>query len=75
VVVEPVDPAQGGGFDVFDRAPGAAAADEFGLEQPITDSARALSSASPTAPTESSIPAAARRSVKAIDVYCDPLSW
>jgi hypothetical protein len=33
VLVEPVDPGQGGGFDVFDGAPGAAAADQFGLEQ------------------------------------------
>jgi hypothetical protein len=33
VLVEPVDPDQGGGFDVFDGAPGAAAADQFGLEQ------------------------------------------
>ena len=33
VPVEPVDPGKGGRFDVFDGAPGAAAADEFGLEQ------------------------------------------
>ena len=33
VSVEPVDPVQCCCFDVFDGAPGAAPADEFGLEQ------------------------------------------
>src|SRR5690348_2091187 len=37
------------------------------LNRPITDSANALSSASPTLPTEASIPAAGRRSVNAIE--------
>jgi len=31
--VEPADPAEGGGSDVLDGAPGAAAADQIGLEQ------------------------------------------
>jgi len=39
------------------------------LNSPITDSARALSNASPTEPTDGSIPASARRSVNAIEVY------
>jgi transposase InsO family protein len=37
--------------------------------KPITDSARALSEASPTVPTEPLTPAAASRSVNAIEVY------
>ena len=39
------------------------------LNNPIIDSASALSSASPTLPTDASTPAAARRSVNAIEVY------
>ena len=35
VVVEPVDPFEGGPFEVFEAAPGSAVADEFGLVEPI----------------------------------------
>jgi hypothetical protein len=34
VVVEPVDVAQGGEFDLLEGAPGSVPADQFGLEQP-----------------------------------------
>ena len=44
------------------------------LYKPITVSARALSYASPTLPTEGWAPAAASLSVNAIDVYCEPAS-
>jgi hypothetical protein len=33
-VVEPVDPLEGGPLDGLERAPGPAASDHFGLEQP-----------------------------------------
>ena len=69
VPVEPVDPVQCCCFDVFDGAPGPRRRMSSVLNRPITDSANALSSASPTVPTEASIPASARRSVNAIDVY------
>jgi len=68
-VVEPVDVLQSGDLDLLDRPPGPAGLDQFGLEQPITDSASALSNASPTDPIDESIPASARRSVNAIEVY------
>src|SRR5262245_21387134 len=40
------------------------------LYRPIVDSAKALSYASPTDPTDASTPAAMSRSVNAIEVYC-----
>jgi hypothetical protein len=42
-VVEPVDVVEGGQFNLVRGAPGPAGLDQLGLEQPITDSARALS--------------------------------
>lgn len=42
-VVEPVDVLQGGDLDLLDGVPRPARLDQFGLEQPITLSARALS--------------------------------
>jgi hypothetical protein len=44
------------------------------LNNPITDSANALSYESPTLPTEGSMPASANRSVYRIDRYCPPRS-
>lgn len=40
----------------------------------MADSMRALSSASPTLPTEPLMPASRRASVNASDVYCEPAS-
>jgi hypothetical protein len=40
---EPVDPGEGGEFDVVDAAPWSAPADELGLVEPIVLSASALS--------------------------------
>ena len=69
-VVVPVDPLQRGQLDVVEPLPGPAPADELGLEQPDVVSARALSSASPTVPTLGAAPAAANRSVNAMEAYC-----
>jgi len=41
--VEPFDPAKGGEFDVVDVAPRALPADQLGLVEAFTDSARLLS--------------------------------
>lgn len=68
-VVEPVDVFQGGDLDVLRGPSGPAGLDQLGLNRPITDSASALSYASPTVPTEGWTPAAASRSVNAIEVY------
>jgi hypothetical protein len=68
-VFVPVGPFQGGQLDVVDVPPGPAAADRLGLEQPDVGLGQGLSSASPTAPTLCAAPAAASRSVKAIEVY------
>ena len=74
-VVVPVDPLQGGQLDVIERSPRAPRADQLGLEQPDVGLGDGLASASPTVPTLGAAPAAASRSVKAIEVYCDPASW
>jgi hypothetical protein len=42
-MVEPVDVLQCGDFDLFDGPPRSARLDQFGLNSPITVSARALS--------------------------------
>jgi len=68
-VVEPVEVFQGGDLDLLDGAPRPAGLISSVLNNPITDSARALSKASATEPTEGSMPAWARRSVNAIEVY------
>ena len=44
------------------------------MDRPIVDSARALSYASETMPIQGAIPAQARRSVRAMDVYWTELS-
>jgi transposase len=68
-VVEPVDVFEGGDLDLLDGPPRAPRLDQLVLNNPIIDSARALSQASPTAPTEGVAPASVRRSVNAIEVY------
>ena len=67
--VEPDDPLSGCQLDLVDVAPRALPADEFVLEDPTVVSASALSSASPTDPTEGSTPSSMSRWVKATDVY------
>jgi hypothetical protein len=69
--VVPVDPAQGGQFDVFDGFPGSGSGgsvDEFGLVVAFTVSARALSKLSPTVPIEGTAPISAMRSPQRMDV-------
>ena len=58
MVVEQVDVFQGGDLDLFDGAPRSSGLDGFGLDSPITDSAKALSNASPIESTDGSIQAA-----------------
>ena len=67
-VVVPVDPLEGGQFDVVEAAPGPWRRINSVLNARCV-SARALSSASPTVPTLGAAPAAASRSVNAIEVY------
>ena len=62
-VAEPVDPGEGLELDVFDVAPGAASADEFGLESPFTISARALSFELPMLPMLPMLPIDARAQI------------
>jgi hypothetical protein len=59
-VVEPVDPFGGGDCEVVEALPRTPGLDQFGLVEPITDSASALSCEDPTAPVEGLIPAVAR---------------
>ncbi len=68
--VEPDDPFSGRKLDLVDVAPRALPADEFVLERPDGGlGASALSSASPTEPTEGSTPSSMSRWVKATEVY------
>ncbi len=60
-VIEPVDVLSDGDLEVVDAPPGALVADEFGLEQELNASARALSNESPTVPMEGTAPSSASR--------------
>ena len=63
-VVEPVDPFEGGEFEVVEAPPGPLVANQFGLvETANIVSARALSQESPRDPTELTTPNSASRSV------------
>ena len=44
------------------------------LNNPIVDSHRALSNASPTVPIDPAMPASSSSAVNATEVYCDPAS-
>ena len=68
--VEPLHPFGGAQLDVVDVAPGAPCRrmSSF-LNDPTVVSARALSRASPTDPTEGSTPSSRSRWVKATEVY------
>ena len=67
--VEPHDPFGGRELDLVDVTPGTLPADEFVLDDPTVVSASALSSASPTEPTEGSTPSSMSRWVNATEVY------
>ena len=61
VIVEEVDPFEGGDLDSGEVAPGSVAWICSVLNDPIVVSASALSTASPTLPTDGSIPASSSR--------------
>jgi hypothetical protein len=71
-VVEPVDPCEGGEFEVVEPSPWSPVADQFGLVKTDERSARALSYESPREATEATTPFSASRSVYRIDRYCTP---
>ena len=61
VLIPPLDPCQGGEFDLFGGAPGAAGADQLGLVQPIDcfrDGVAVADSSSPL-PAAATVPAEA----------------
>ena len=60
-VVEPVDALRDGDLEVAVVLQGALLADQFGLEQRVDASDRALSQLSPVEPTETTVPASASR--------------
>ena len=62
-MIPPVDPLCGGELHLLKRSPGSALADDLGLVQAVTASARALSYESPCKPTERTAPASSSRSV------------
>ena len=62
-VVEPVDVGEGGQFDVLGVTPGALAADQLSLVEPVHSLGEALSNESPMQPIEGSAWISARRSV------------
>jgi hypothetical protein len=70
--VEPLDPFERGDLDIIDGARGSVPGISSVLNEPVVDSAMALSGASPTEPTEGSTPASISRLVKAMEVYCGP---
>lgn len=68
--VEPLDPLGGGELDLVDVAPGRCRWISSVLNDPTVVSAIALSNASPTEPTEGSMPSSIRRLVSATEGYC-----
>lgn len=68
-VVEPVDPFQGGHFDLVDSAPRPERLDQFGLVETVDRLGQGVVKELPVAPIEASMPASINRSVNAIDVY------
>ena len=67
--VEPSDPLRGTQLDLVDVVPRSLRRISSFLNVPTVVSAIALSNASPTDPTEGSIPSSIRRPVSATDVY------
>ena len=64
LVLKPGHPVKRGEFHIIESLPGAVSSNNFRLEQPITDSASALSWESPWFPTDGgSIPDSESRSV------------
>ena len=66
--VEPQHPGGSGGLDLVDVAPGPFVVDQLGLVQADLRLREELSYASPTDPTDGSMPSSMSRSVNAIDV-------
>src|SRR5829696_1487771 len=72
--VEPVHPLQRRKLHGLETAPGPLSSDHLRLVERDTDSASALSNASPWLPTDGAMPALARRSVYRIERYWVPRS-
>jgi hypothetical protein len=68
-VDQPVDPLEGGDFDLVNGPPQALLLDQLGLVEPVDRLVQRVVVAVPGAPTEASIPASTSRSVNARDVY------
>ena len=73
-VVEPVDVLEGGDLDLLDGPPRSAGFDQFGLEQADRGLGQRVVVGVADRADRRVDPASARRSVKAMDVYCEPAS-
>jgi len=62
-VAPPLDPFQPGALDLLGAAPGSAAFDQFGLEQPVDGLGEGVIEAVPAAATKPVMPSSANRSV------------
>jgi len=73
-MVEPVDPFERGDFDGLEGPPQPTPMDDLRLIEAVDCLGECVATASPTLPTDGSIPASASRSVYFIDTYWLPLS-